>query len=468
MLQQGDFAIKNQIEISQLLTPLDWIVFFLALLITLLAVIWGHYRKKQGNSLLDHILMGRQLTLPMFTATLVATWYGGIFGVTRIAFEQGIYNFITQGFFWYLTYLIFAFFLVKKIAPYQALTLPELIGKMFGKKSAYLSAIFNFFNVLPIVYVISIGIFLQLIFQKDLSLMMICGTGIVLLYSSFGGFRAIVFSDIIQFFIMCMGVMLILIFSIYHFGGLSFLKQQLPPSYFHLTGQEGLASTLSWGLIALATLINPGFYQRVFAAQSTRIAKRGILISIFVWIIFDLCTTFGAMYAKAVIPSANSQYAYLTYAVQLLPTGLRGFVLAGIAATILSTLDSCLFLAGTTLSYDLAPSRLKNKIFLHHIYLIGVGILAIGLANYFTSNIKMVWKTLGSYFAACLLLPVIAGHLFPGKIKDEQFVFAAICGAITTTLWRATKPWPIEELYIGTLATGLALLLWRFIAKIRT
>ena len=64
--------------------------------------------------------MGRSLTLPLFVGTLVATWYGGIFGVTEIAYKQGIFNFITQGFFWYIAYILFAFFLVERIQTYQA------------------------------------------------------------------------------------------------------------------------------------------------------------------------------------------------------------------------------------------------------------------------------------------------------------------------------------------------------------
>ena len=34
--------------------------------------------------------MGRKMTLPIFVATLVATWYGGIFGVTALTFEKGV------------------------------------------------------------------------------------------------------------------------------------------------------------------------------------------------------------------------------------------------------------------------------------------------------------------------------------------------------------------------------------------
>ena len=129
----------NELNIIDILTPLDYTVFFLIILLTLSFVIWGHYKKNKTDNeqenFMDLILMGRSLTLPMFIATLVATWYGGIFGVAQIAFEHGIYNFVTQGFFWYLTYLIFAFFIIDKIHNYQAVTLPDLVRKMFGKKS---------------------------------------------------------------------------------------------------------------------------------------------------------------------------------------------------------------------------------------------------------------------------------------------------------------------------------------------
>ena len=46
--------------------------------------------------------MGRQLTLPLFVVTMVATWYGGIFAVNEITFNYGIFNFVTQGVFWYV------------------------------------------------------------------------------------------------------------------------------------------------------------------------------------------------------------------------------------------------------------------------------------------------------------------------------------------------------------------------------
>ncbi len=454
------------INYKTILTKIDWIVFFSILILTIAAIIYGQYKKKKLKNnkelaFLDLLLMGRQLTLPMFVATLVATWYGGIFGVTKIAFEQGIFNFITQGVFWYISYILFAFFITHKVAKYKAVTLPDLVGQMFGPKAGKLSAVFNFFNVLPIAYVISLGILIQALFGISFLQSMIIGVTVVVLYTLYGGFRAIVFSDIVQFFVMCLGVFLVLTFSVKIFGGISFLKANLPDTHFSLTGGVGIATTLVWGFIALSTLVDPNFYQRVFAAKNTKVAKRGILISTIIWVLFDICTTGGAMYARAVIPEAASDKAYLIYALQILPDGVKGLVLAGILATILSTLDSYLFIAGTTVSYDMMPKKLKGKVYIHNFGIIIVGIIAVLMGVIFKGNIKAVWKTLGSYSASCLLLPVLYGYIFPNRIKDYQFVFASILGVITVSIWRNIELsgfWQnVDELYMGIIATSLGL-----------
>jgi SSS family solute:Na+ symporter len=471
-------SFSSNINLVDVISPLDWIIFSLILILTAVSVVWGNSLRKKNSSTnkeeqdydyLDLLLMGRQLTLPLFIATLVATWYGGIFGVTKIAFEQGIFNFVTQGAFWYVAYIIFAFFIIDKVKAYEAVTLPNLIGKMFGPKSEKLSAVFNFFNVLPIAYAISLGTFSQMLFGGSLWVNTAFGILFVVLYSMWGGFRAVVFSDLVQFFVMCLAVLLILILSISTFGGLDFLTANLPESYFSLTGTVGVATTFVWGLIALSTLVDPNFYQRCFAAKSSKTAKKGILVSTFIWFIFDICTTFGAMYAKAVIPEASSAHAYLIYAAQLLPNGLRGFMFAGILATILSTIDSYLFLAGTTLAFDLAPKKFKNNVLIHHLGIVIVGIIAVVMAEVFNGDIKTVWKTLGSLSASCLLFPVLFGYIFPKKISDNQFVAVCLLGVVTTSYWRnATHSgfWKnVDELYIGVATTGLTLLIFYFLPK---
>lgn len=491
-------AFSPEVSFSEIVTPLDWAVFVVVQIVTVGAVVYGHLRKRRQQrqaaavsdesvNVIDLLLMGRQLTLPLFVATLVATWYGGIFGVTEIAFNYGIFNFVTQGVFWYIAYLIFAFVLVHRISRYKAVTLPDLVGQMFGPRSGRLSAVFNFFNVLPVAYVISIGLFLQTLLGGSLLQNMVISMVPLVLYTMWGGFRAVVFSDVVQFAVMCSGVALVLIASILTFGGWGFLRANLPPAHFSITGGNSWGTTLVWGFVALATLVDPSFYQRCFAAKTPRVARWGIVVSTVVWFGFDVCTTGGAMYARAVIPAAAPKHAYLVYALQLLPSGLRGFMLAGIAATILSTLDSFLFIAGNTVSYDLVPVRWRGRVAIQRGGIVVASVVAIGLALVFDGSIRETWKTLGSYAAACLLLPVMVGHVWPGRIRDNQFVVASLCGVVGTTLWRVllnglslhagTWSWrlaprlhglwaEVDPLYAGATCTGIGLLLYALAARL--
>lgn len=452
-----------KLKIVSYLSAADWWVFFGVLALTFAAALYGHYRKKRPqNKALDYLLMGRQLTLPLFVATLVATWYGGIFGVNEITFNYGIYNFVTQGFFWYIAYLIFAFFIAEKVAKYHSVTLPDLAGRMFGPKAAKVAAVFTFFYITPVAYVLSLGLFLNMAFGMSVLQGMIYGTLFVCLYTMWGGFKSVVFSDLVQFFVMCSSVLIVVLFSVHDFGGLGFLKANLPASHFSLTGGNGVLNTLIWGFIALATLIDPSFYQRCFAAKSPQVVKKGVLISTFIWFCFDICTTAGSLYARALLPQAEPAEAYFFYAVQLLPSGLRGFFIAGILAIILSTLNSFLFIASNTLSFDLLRNRFRNIVLSNRIAMLAVGALAVGMALLFDGSFKEIWLTLGSYFSACLLMPILLGYIYPHRISDNLFVTSALCSAAAMTLWRLlplTEFWKqFDPFYVGVLTGTLILL----------
>ncbi len=452
-----------KLKIVSYLSAADWWVFGLVLALTLAAAVYGHYRKKRPkNNVLDYLLMGRQLTLPLFVATLVATWYGGIFGVNEITFNYGIYNFVTQGVFWYAAYLIFAFFIAGKVAQYQSVTLPDLAGSMFGPKAAKVAAVFTFFYITPVAYVLSLGLFLNMAFGISVLQGMVFGTLFVCIYTAWGGFKSVVFSDLVQFVVMCSSVLIVVLYSVHDFGGLSFLKAHLPASHFSLTGGNSVMNTLIWGFIALATLIDPSFYQRCFAAKSPEVVKKGVLISTLVWFCFDICTTAGSLYARALLPQAEPAEAYFFYAVQLLPPGLKGFFIAGILAIILSTLNSFLFIAANTLSFDLLRNRFKNIVLSNRIALFVVGALAIGMSYVLHGSFKEIWLTLGSYFSACLLMPILLGYIYPRRISDNLFVVSALSSAVMMTLWKicALPPfWKrVDAFYIGVL-TGCVILI---------
>jgi SSS family solute:Na+ symporter len=176
------------------LNYLDWIVFCLILFMTVATVMYAHQKQEAAKtSWADRLVLGRQLTMPLFIGTLGSTWYGGIFGTAEIAYNNGIFNFITQGFFWYLSYLVMAFFLIKPLRAFNGMTLPHLVGKMAGAKSEKYAALLNVLNLLPMAYSIGLAYFINMLFPSiSFEWGLIIGTGVILASTLWGNFRAVV------------------------------------------------------------------------------------------------------------------------------------------------------------------------------------------------------------------------------------------------------------------------------------
>ena len=275
----------------------------------------------------------------MLVATLVATWYGDIFGVTQIAFERGIYMFLTQGVCWYVAYIAFALLLAKRLRRSQALSLGHLILTRFGPRSAMLVNVLSVVALLPVATALGAGAFIRVLTGLPLLPSMLVMLTLAGLCAHWAGFRGVVLSDAVQCVTMCLAVALVVLFSWIQHGGIAFLRLHLPNTHLQATGGGSWQAIGVWIWLAMAaTFISPAFYQRCLAARDEKSAQHGVLIASLVWMLFDLCTLTGALYARAILPEADSLLGYLQYSLSLLPVGFRGFFLAGLLATILSTL----------------------------------------------------------------------------------------------------------------------------------
>ncbi len=448
------------------LSPIDYsilLVYFLMLFFI------GYFVKKRVHNLNDYFLAGRRLTLPIFVATLVSTWYGGILGVGELSFNYGIVNWLTQGFFWYLSYLFFAFFLAAKIRKSNLYTVPDQLERFYDKRSRLLGAFFNFIMVTPAPYVMSLGLVFSLMFGLQPWVGIVAGTIIMLFYTLRGGFFGVIYTDFIQFFFMCTGVALIIPFAVSKFGGIDFLKANLPATHFTLTGDWTVQMILVWGFIAFWTLVDPGFYQRCYAAKDSSIPKKGILLSVLFWMLFDVCTTFTGMYARAAMPGIDPVTAYPVFADAVLPIVLKGLFFTGILATIMSTIDSFTFLGAMNIAHDYYKSIINPKasdkkvMFVAKIGVVITAIFSLTLALFFKSIISM-WYTIGTVGISAMLVPVLAGFFYKGKKSGLASFISMIAGSLTSISWLAYgwlhmyEGWPsyllgLEPLYPGLLVS---------------
>ena len=88
----------------------DWAI--LALYFVFLVVV-GFWKRKDTAE--EYAIGGRSLGLPVFVATLVATWYGGILGQGEFVYDSGVVAWTTNGLPYYVFALLFAFFLARRV-----------------------------------------------------------------------------------------------------------------------------------------------------------------------------------------------------------------------------------------------------------------------------------------------------------------------------------------------------------------
>jgi len=419
------------------LTAIDYII-IVAYLAALL-IIGFTRRSGREESAGGFILGGRMLTLPAFVATLVSSWYGGILGVGEFTFRYGISNWLVFGVPYYIAALIFALFLAKKARDADVLTIPDRLDAVYGRPTAVAGSVILFLMTLPGAYILMLAVLLEFLFGWPLWLGAVLGAIFSLFYVHLGGFRSVVRTDIFQFALMFAGFGILFIFLVTGYGGFDFIKSSVPDT--HLTWHGGNSGwyIAIWYVIALATLIEPTFYQRCYAARSASVARKGIFWSILFWVVFDFLTTSCGLYARAVLPDlADPIASFPALARVVLPSGLLGLFALALLATVMSTVDSYSFLAASTFSRDIIWRIFKipeNQItYYTRLGLILSAAIAI-LAALFFESVVDIWHHFGSVGTPALLVPLFFAFNGNRRMPPKTSFWAVLLPGLLSLAW---------------------------------
>jgi SSS family solute:Na+ symporter len=393
---------------------------------------------RRGGDGVDYLLAGRRLTLPAFVATLVTTWYGGILGIGEYAWRFGISTWIVFGVPYYLAALLFAFYLAPRLRRSGAITIPDLLVEAYGRRASTVGAAAVFASTVPVAYLLMVATLLAQITGWPVLTTVLIGAGFSALYVALSGFRAVVRTDVLQLVLMYGGFLILLPAALAHTGGFGGLWTALPESHRTWDGGLGWQTVLVWYLIALQTVVEPSFYQRVFAARSPRIARMGVLASVAMWIVFDFFTVYSGLAARVLLPDlTDPMAAYPALAGLVLSPWLAAFFTVALFATVMSTLDSYLFIAATTIGHDFTKTPAAPEVVRRRTRLglaLSAALASLG-AMVFDSAVQ-VWHDIGSVVTSTLLLPVLAIHLPPPWRPSERGAVAAmVVAAATATAW---------------------------------
>ena len=205
------------------LASLSTIDFAIIALYFIVIIVVGFLGAKFAKTKEDYLVAGRRLSFPMFFGCMAALTLGG--GSTLGSAELG-YNFGFGGIWLNLSIgvgLIIAGFLVtSKLSKLRALSVNEVVEKSYGPLARIFSAVLTLIYtlVLSVTQVIAIGTIIHGVLGIDATLSMVVGGGIVILYTFVGGMWSVTMTDIVQFVVKTIGILILApIFCITAAGG---------------------------------------------------------------------------------------------------------------------------------------------------------------------------------------------------------------------------------------------------------
>jgi SSS family solute:Na+ symporter len=437
-----------------------FVVVYLALVLTV-----GLLASRGIRNLHHFSVAGRSYSSAVVFATLSASFIGGGFtmGNAEKVFTWGIVNiFALWGFS--LKEILVATFIAPHIDAFsEAISVGDIMEQAYGRIAKLVSGCFAVLLCAGIVgaQVGATGYIFKLFLGIPHSWGIFFGFGIVVLYATIGGMKAVVLTDLLQFVILSIGIPLTLILGLYKAGGFEVVRAAVPAGHLSfLDGKTPLAFVSLFLTFVLGETLVPPYVQRLLIGRSAAHTARGTLLSGLYSIPFFAVTGGIGLVALALKPELDPNMALPYVIQQVLPWGLKGMVVAGIIAVVMSSADSFLNGAAVAFSNDVVGSLRRRPLSDRQALLLAkfttllVGILAI----VFAIKIKSILDLLiyAYHFWAPVIVIPLATALF--RIKAGTRVFLAGCGAglVGMVLWNTmlNAPGDVDGLIVGVLANG--------------
>jgi SSS family solute:Na+ symporter len=356
---------------------------------------WGKSRTRNAS---DYLVAGRRLGPLLYTGTMAAVVLGGAstVGGVGLGYQYGISGMwlvVAIGTGVLLLSLLFA----PTIQRLKIYTVSQMLTLRYGHRATRVSGIVMLAYTLMLCAT-STGAYATIfvvLFGWDRALSIAVGGVIVLIYSTVGGMWSITLADMAQFVIKTIGVFaLMLPFSLAAAGGFDGIAERAGDEFFSITG-IGAQSIITYFVVyTLGLLIGQDIWQRVFTSRTPEIARWGGSAAGIYCILYGVAGAVIGMSASVILPAIESRDdVYADVALNVLPVGIGGLVLAAAVAAMMSTASGALIAAATVARTDVVPfvagwfgrAGSENATSEHDVrssrwWVLGLGLVTIALA----------------------------------------------------------------------------------------
>ena len=366
----------------------------------------------------DYALGGRNFSTAALVSTIVATSISGsgFFTVLSNTYSDGLY-YLIPNLTMAVSLVLTAYFLVPRMGEFLGSTsVAEAMGEIYGKEVRLITAIFGIlwtiggiavqFKVFGNVFNYFLGI--------DPTYSVFIASAIVILYSSFGGIRAVTYTDIVQFATFGFAIPLVGIMIWNHVYDLNLpFSATLQTPQFNYKEIFNFSNPKFWEMIPLFLYFtipttDPTCFQRIAMGSNLNQVKKAWIIAAVLIVLIKLVTGWIPFLVKVTNPNLPVgqiiNYVTDTYAF----TGLKGLVIIGIAAMAMSTADSRINAAAVLFANDICKIlNIKiNELILSKLFSLSIGIFAIYLALSKADLLSMI-MTSASFYMSTITVPLL-------------------------------------------------------------
>ena len=353
------------------LSTLDWLV-LAGFFVLLLGVVGMSMRQKEEDTA-DYFLAGRNASWLVIGASIFASNIGSehLVGLSGSGAQSGMALAHWELQSWII--LLLGWFFVPFYWSSKVYTMPEFLERRYNSKSrTFLSVISLVSYVLTkvAVTVYAGGIAFKTILGIDsiwgIDFFWISALGLVIItgiYTVLGGMKAIMWTSVLQTPVLIIGSVVILVVGLDQVGGWSEVER-INEANLHLIRSASDAE-FPWPGIIFGSFIIGFWYwctdqyivQRVLSAKGIKEARRGTMFAGYLKLLPVFIFLFPGMIAvalktKGIISYDSADQAFPTLVAQLLPSGVKGIVIGGLVAALMSSLASLFNSSATLFTID--------------------------------------------------------------------------------------------------------------------
>lgn len=440
------------------LSLLDWAICIIVIAGSLTFGLYMAFKKNAGGNSSNFFLGGRSFKWPVVGASLFATNIGAehLIGLSGDSYRYGLSagsveltTAITLGF---ACAMLFPYYMKNRI-----FTIPEFLELRYNRRARTLFS--GLMLVISVMTKLAFTLFAgALVFKSilgwDIMVTVFCIGMVIAVFTILGGFTAVAYTDTLQVCIMLVGALFMLYFGLDKVGGWDTLMAKVPERM--SIGRPAEDPYSFWGILFTAFYAGIFYWgidqvnvQRVLAAKDIRHARWGAMFASALKLLPLFIFALPGVIAFALYPGLEgeaSQQTFVWMINNLLPSGLKGLLLAALIAALISSLIAVLNSVSTLIVRDFVLEfnphiSEKKQVHLGRICIILVTLLGVAAAYLVHKNEEGLYKYLQT-ITSYLVIPVFPAIFFgicSKKVTLKSAAVSVMVGIIIATVFVADQ-----------------------------